>query len=92
MNNQNGQSLTDPAWLEAVAFLARWLPTDAKQVYRELIRADPDNWSRHPHFAGGIIVRHALRGNGIDERMLGVSDLNTVWPALLRFALELPDP
>lgn len=91
MEQQNHRAQTDQTWREAVRFLAAWLPVEAKQVYRELIQTDPVGWSRHPHFTGGIIVQHALRGNGITEQVLGVADLNAVWPALLRSALELPD-
>jgi hypothetical protein len=74
---------------EAVAFLRDWLPDEAKDVYRAMIREDPLNWSRHPHFAGGIILKDALRGNGIDEKTLGVPDLNKIWPELLEAALDL---
>jgi len=91
VEQQNDQTLSDRAWHEAVRFLADWLPPEVKQVYRELVRSDPEGWSRHPHFADGIIVRHALRGNGITEHALGVADLNTVWPAILRSALDLSD-
>ena len=76
-------------WREAVEFLRRWLPSEAVVVYRKLIRENPNGWHLDPHFAGGIIVEHALRGNGIDERSLGVADLNAVWPALLEEAVEL---
>ena len=69
-------------------FLRNELPPEARRVYRELIRADPENWSRDPHFAGGIIVDHMLRGNGLDEVALGVSDLGPIWPELLRMAVE----
>jgi hypothetical protein len=74
---------------EAIAFLREWLPDEAKRVYREMIREDPMNWPRHPHFSDGVIVKHALRGNGIDECALGVPDLNAIWPELLRAAIEL---
>jgi hypothetical protein len=73
---------------EVVAFLRRWLPSEARQIYRAMMLEDPENWGRHPHFAGGIIVQHALRGNGIDERVLGVADLNAIWPELLQAAVE----
>lgn len=76
---------------EVVAFLRRWLPDEARQVYREMIREDPATWYQHPHFSGGIIVKHALRGNGITERVLGVPDLNAIWPDLLRAAVEEED-
>lgn len=72
---------------EAVAFLRAWLPTAARDAYRAMMRADPQGWHRDPHFAGGIIAEHALRGNGIDERALGVDDLDAVWPELLRLAV-----
>lgn len=72
---------------EAVAALRAWLPEEARRVYREMMRADPDGWTRHPHFAGGLVVRHALRGNGLDERALGIADLTPVWPDLLRRAV-----
>ena len=69
-------------------FLQGWLTDEAKRVYREMIEEDPENWSRHPHFHGGVIVEHALRGNGIDERALGVADLDPLWPDLLRDAVS----
>jgi len=75
-----------------VAFLRQWLPDEAKEVYRQMVRENPANWWRHPHFAGGIIETHALRGNGIDERTLGIADLGAVWPELLLAALDLPAP
>jgi hypothetical protein len=71
-----------------VAFLRDWLPEPAKEVYRRMIAEDPQHWHRHPHFAGGIIAEHALRGNGITEKVLGVADLDEVWPALLELALR----
>jgi hypothetical protein len=77
---------------EVVAFLRQWLPDEAKEVYRQMIRDDPVNWWRDPHFASGIIEKHALRGNGITERVLGVSDLGAIWPDLLLAALDLPEP
>lgn len=77
-----------PAVRDAVvAFLRDWLPPHARRTYREMILHDPDRWHRHPHFADGVIVRHALRGNGIDEAALGVPDLESVWPDLLRDAV-----
>jgi hypothetical protein len=83
-------TLRDAIRREAVEFLRWWLPEGAKRVYRDMIREDPENWCRHPHFAGGIIVKHALRGNGIDERALGIPDLDAVWPELLQAAVEPP--
>ncbi len=72
---------------QVVAFLRGWLPPAARAEYRRMMEADPVHWSRHPHFAGGVIVEHALRGNGIDERTLGVRSLDDVWPELLRLAV-----
>ena len=85
---------------EAVAFLRAWLPERVKSVYRALIHEGPESWRAHPHFAGGLIVDHVLRGNGLTEEALGVEDLNQLWPDLLRLALfdeppptpELPTP
>lgn len=76
---------------EVVAFLRAWLPDEARRAYREMMERDPQGWPRHPHFAGGLVVRHALRGNGLDERTLGIPDLDAVWPDLLRRAV-LGDP
>ncbi|HEX6924559.1 MAG TPA: hypothetical protein VF167_03990 [Longimicrobiaceae bacterium] len=76
---------------QVVAFLRDWLPERAREVYREMILRDPEGWHRDPHFAGGIILEHALRGNGIDERALGVRDLTPLWPDLLRRAVLEPD-
>jgi hypothetical protein len=75
-----------------VAFLRDWFPEEAKRTYRAMIAEDPDHWHRHPHFAGGIIPEHALRGNGITEKVLGVKSLDDVWPALLARALEEEEP
>lgn len=74
--------------LAVVAFLRDWLPAQAKRTYRSMIAADPDHWHRHAHFAGGIIPEHALRGNGITEKVLGVRSLDAVWPELLVLALR----
>jgi hypothetical protein len=71
----------------AVQFIRQWLPDRAQAVYRALIAADPESWRAHPHFAGGIIVDHVLRGNGLTEAALGVADLNELWPDLLELAL-----
>ena len=71
-----------------VAFLRDWLPPQARETYRAMIAADPEHWPRHPHFSGGIIPQHAMRGNGITEKVLGVKDLEEVWPALLELALR----
>jgi hypothetical protein len=72
---------------EVVAFLRDWIPHPAKEMYREMIARDPEGWHLHPHFAGGVIVQHALRGNGIDEVALGIADLDPLWPELLRLAI-----
>jgi hypothetical protein len=76
---------------QLVAFLRDWLPDEAKHVYRELIKENPKGWWRDAHFAGDIILKHALRGNGIDERALGIKDLTPVWPALLARAVDIED-
>jgi hypothetical protein len=76
---------------EVVAFLREWLPDEARRAYREMMEEHPEGWMRDPHFGGGVIVRHALRGNGLDERALGIPDLDAVWPDLLRRAV-LGDP
>jgi hypothetical protein len=73
---------------EVVAFLREWLPREAQDMYRQMIQENPDGWSRDPHFAGGLVSEHFLRGNGIDERVLGILDLDRVWPDLLRRAVE----
>ena len=72
---------------EVVGFLRDWLPAEARRAYRALIDEDPAGWTRHPHFAGGVIVTHALRGNGLDERTLGIPDLDAAWPDLLHRAV-----
>lgn len=78
----------DPKLRSAVIeFLRDWLPTQAMETYRAMILADPEGWSRHPHFAADVITEHALRGNGITESVLGVESLETVWPELLREAV-----
>jgi hypothetical protein len=81
----------DPTVRDAVvAFLRDWLPADARRKYRSMIADNPDNWAADPHFANGVIVKHALRGNGIDEKVLGVRSLEAVWPDLLRRAVQDP--
>jgi hypothetical protein len=88
-----GADRLDPALRdEVVAFLREWLPASAARAYRRMIAADPVDWSAHPHFQGGIIVEHALRGNGITEEVLGVESLEAIWPELLRLAVQVPDP
>jgi hypothetical protein len=71
-----------------VAFLRDWLPEEAKRQYRDMIARDPDGWSHDPHFQGDVVIEHVFRGNGIDERLLGVPDLRTVWPDLLKSAVD----
>lgn len=79
----------DPATRDEVAvYLRRWLPPAAREAYARLMARDPDGWSRHPHFRGGVIVRCALRGNGYTERLLGVDSLDEVWPELLERAVN----
>lgn len=75
---------------EIVLFLREWLPEPVKEEYRKLMRANPNGWHRHPHFANGIVVVHLLRGNGISESALGVRSFDTIWPKLLRLAVEPP--
>lgn len=85
--------LTDRQRDKIVAFLEDWLPAEAKHVYRELIRDNPKSWWQDPHFAGGVIVNHALRGNGITERAFRVHNLNRLWPDLLARAVRhVEDP
>jgi hypothetical protein len=89
VTGENALSHIPPDLLASVvAFLRDWLPAEAKRTYRAMIAEDPDHWYRHPHFAGGIITDHALRGNGINEKVLGVENLEAVWPALLELALQ----
>jgi hypothetical protein len=79
----------DPAVrAEVVAFLRGWLPERAKAVYRTMVAEDPEGWRAHPHFAGDLIVEHALRGNGITAEGLGVTCLKRIWPELLELALN----
>ena len=73
---------------EVVEFLRDWLPEPAKQAYRGLMERDPQNWPRDPHFARGVIVRHALRGNGYTEELLGVPSLEPYWADLLARAVR----
>ena len=79
--------LTERQIESVVAFLKDWLPHQARTAYQQMIREDPIGWWRDPHFAGGVIPRFALRGNGITERALGVADLNPLWPDLLARAV-----
>jgi hypothetical protein len=91
MTGENSVAQIPPDLLASVvAFLRDWLPAQAKETYRKMIADDPDHWHRHPHFAAGIIAEHALRGNGITEKVLGVRSLDDVWPALLQMALREP--
>lgn len=81
---------------EVVEFLRDWLPEPARRAYRTMIARDPRDWKRHPHFRRGVIVRHALRGNGITEELLGVRSLEPYWAELLERAVrdgeEAPPP
>jgi hypothetical protein len=72
---------------EVVEFLRGWLPEPAKRSYRGMMVRDPRNWQRHPHFRRGVIVRHALRGNGFTEELLGVPSLEPYWADLLARAV-----
>jgi hypothetical protein len=88
-DERNQTEQIDPQVRDAVvAFLRDWLPAEARRTYRAMIREDPLGWSKSPHFGQGVIVEHALRGNGLDEKTLGVSDLERIWPELLRRAVE----
>jgi hypothetical protein len=79
----------DPRLRDAVvAFLRDWLPAEARRKYRTMIQENPQGWAADPHFSNGIIVEHALRGNGIDEKVLGVSSLDSIWPDLLKRAVQ----
>lgn len=83
----------DPQLLrQVVRFIRDWLPPQARQVYREMMLRDPEYWYEDPHFAGGVIPDFVLRGNGITERVLGVDDLQSIWPALLERAVAEEDP
>lgn len=73
---------------EVVEFLRDWLPEPARRTYRTMIARDPRNWKRHPHFRRGVIVRHALRGNGFTEELLGVPSLEPYWADLLERAVR----
>lgn len=81
--------LTDDQRDRLVAFLRDWLPEEAKRVYRDMIRSAPSSWWQDPHFDGGIILEYALRGNGFNEKALGVKDLEPFWPDLLARAVQV---
>lgn len=82
----------DPRVRDSVVdFLREWIPEPAKEVYREMMAEDPEHWSSDPHFGGGIVVEHFLRGNGLDENALGVPDLEPFWRDLLRRAVLTED-
>lgn len=87
-NRATREFLTDSQRARLIAFLRDWLPEEAKRTYRELIRAAPHSWWQDPHFDGGIILEYALRGNGFDERSLGVTSLEPLWPELLARAVQ----
>ena len=76
---------------EVVEFLRDWLPEPAKRTYRGMMARDPLNWKRDPHFRRGVIVRHALRGNGYTEKLLGVPSLEPYWARLLARAVREDD-
>ena len=82
-NRATREFLTDGQRDRLIAFLRDWLPEEAKEVYREMIRAAPHSWWHDPHFKGGIILEYALRGNGFNEQALGVKNLEPLWPDLL---------
>ena len=77
---------------EVVEFLRAWLPEAAKRTYRRMMARDPANWKRDPHFHRGVIVRHALRGNGFTEKLLGVRSLEPYWADLLARAVRDDEP
>lgn len=86
-NRATREFLTESQRAHLIAFLRDWLPNEAQHVYREMIRAAPHSWWHDPHFAGGIILEYALRGNGYDEKALGVKSLEPLWPDILRQAV-----
>jgi hypothetical protein len=68
---------------EIIGFLREWLPSSAISTYRTLMLEAPDRWSQHPHFGGGLVVRHMLRGNGLPEELVRTELLDAIWPELL---------
>jgi len=61
----------DPLLLDnAVKFLSRELPEDAKQEIREMHEKDPLHWSGPYHFSWGMGVRNALRKYGLKDDLL----------------------
>ena len=92
MIEHSESSRMDPRLRDAVvSFLRDWLPPEARRRYRLMIQENPQGWTSDPHFSGGIIVKHALRGNGIDEKVLGVPNLDSIWAELLAEAVADPD-
>ena len=87
-NRATRQFLTARQRARVIAFLRDWLPNEAKQVYREMIRTNPHSWWHDAHFDGGIILEHALRRNGFNEKALGVQSLEPLWPDLLASAVQ----
>jgi hypothetical protein len=79
--------LSPPLRSAAIEFIRRWLPEPARRTYRAMMRRDPTGWMRDPHFASGFFTRVVLRGNGLDERALGMPDLEPIWPELLAEAV-----
>lgn len=61
-------------------------------IYRDMILRDPDGWMHDRHFRGGTIPNDLLRGNGVTARVLGIPDLEPVWPDLLREAVADTEP
>jgi hypothetical protein len=72
---------------EIVEFLRDWLPSSAISTYRTMMLEDPDRWPQHPHFSGGLVVRHMLRGNGLSRELVRPDLLDAIWPELLRRAV-----
>ena len=87
-NHATREFLTETQLARLIAFLRDWLPDEARQVYREMIRANPHSWWHDAHFEGGIILEYALRGNGFTEKALGVQSLEPLWPDLLASAVH----
>jgi hypothetical protein len=79
----------DPVeWGRAVALIAGTVLPEQRDEIRRALEADADCFSIDQHFGMGMGIRNILRRNGFDERTLGVPDLDHVWVAILREALE----
>jgi hypothetical protein len=87
MRESRIDELDPPLVREIVSFLRDWLPSSAISTYRTLMLDDPDHWPQHPHFGGGVVVRHMLRGNGLPVELVGAELLDAIWPELLRRAV-----